>query len=258
MSRWSGKTEQDIGSANFERWLPFLPDGLRIYAIGDVHGRADLMERLFRLIDDDLAKRPVVRSVCVFLGDYIDRGPKSRDVVDSLIRRSRERELVFLRGNHEAVAIKCLTDQAIFENWMRRLGGLETLVSYGIEPKKVLSESGVAELQSAFRESLPEAHRRFFNGLQSTFSCGNVFFAHAGVKPGVALSDQNERDLLWIRDEFLSTAVNFEKLIVHGHTPVQRIDVRSNRINIDTGAFVTGRLTCLVVDRQTLSMLATG
>ncbi|UYO47711.1 serine/threonine protein phosphatase [Rhodopseudomonas palustris] len=258
MSRWGGKAEQDLGSGKFERWLPFLPDGLRIYAVGDVHGRADLLERLFHLIDDDLAKRPVVRSVCVFLGDYIDRGPKSRDVIDSLIRKSRERELVFLRGNHEAVAIKCLSDEGVFENWMRRLGGVETLVSYGIEPKKVLSEAGVAELQSAFRDSLPDAHHRFLKGLQSTFSCGNVFFAHAGVKPGVALSDQTERDLLWIRDEFLSSTVNFEKLVVHGHTPVQRIDVRSNRINIDTGAFATGHLTCLVVDRDALKVLATG
>ncbi|PZA12823.1 serine/threonine protein phosphatase [Rhodopseudomonas palustris] len=258
MTRWSEEIAQSFHSGECGHWLPFLPEGVRIYAVGDVHGRADLMDRLFHKIDHDLAKRPIVRPICVFLGDYVDRGPKSCDVIDSLIRRGSEREFVFLRGNHEAVAIRSLTDVAIFENWMRRLGGLETLVSYGIEPKKVLSESGVAELQLVFRERLPDAHLRFLNGLQSSFSCGKVFFAHAGVKPGVALSRQSERDLLWIRDEFLSSTLNFEKLVVHGHTPVQRIDMRSNRINIDTGAFVTGHLTCLIVDREGLSVLATG
>lgn len=248
---------RDIPPEKFSCFLPFLANGVRIYAIGDVHGRLDLVNSLFRAIDDDLASRPIAKPVCVFLGDYIDRGPQSRETVESLILRSRERECVFLRGNHEAIAMKCLTDVTVFDNWMRRLGGIETLVSYGLDRKR-LGDVDVDRLQSAFFDRLPDAHLRFFNGLRGMFSCGSFFFAHAGIRPGLSLAKQNERDLLWIRDEFLSSTEDHGKIIVHGHTPVDKPDVRSNRINIDTGAFATGSLTCLVIDQDRLATISTG
>jgi serine/threonine protein phosphatase 1 len=239
------------------RWIPFLPAGLRIYAVGDVHGRSDLIEHIFRAIDDDLARRPIVRPVCVFLGDYIDRGPKSREAIDDLISSARDREIVFLRGNHEAIAIKSLNDPTVFDNWMRRLGGIDTLISYGLDPKKFLGKNSIKRLQLAFNEVLQGAHWEFFGGLQNSFTCGSFFFAHAGVRPNVPLSAQAERDLLWIRDEFLSSETDFGKIVVHGHTPVEHEDLRANRINLDTGAFVTGRLSCLVIDQDALSILRT-
>jgi serine/threonine protein phosphatase 1 len=247
---------RDIPEETFSRFLPFLPDGTRIYAVGDVHGRADLLNAVCRAIDDDVAARPVVRPVGVFLGDYIDRGPQSREAVESLMLRSRARECVFLRGNHEATAMKCLTDATAFDNWMRRLGGMETLLSYGLE-RKTLGSADVIRLQSAFLDHLPDTHLRFFGSLQSQFSCGSFFFAHAGIRPGLSLDRQNERDLLWIRDEFLSSTDQHGKVIVHGHTPVEKPDVRSNRINIDTGAFATDSLTCLVIDPDRLSTFST-
>jgi serine/threonine protein phosphatase 1 len=173
-----------------------------------------------------------------------------------LIEHGETHESIFLKGNHELIAIKCLTDPNLFDRWMR-LGGLETLKSYGVAFKSLANSRQIVELQAAFHKALPQAHLRFFRCLQSSFVCGDFFFAHAGVKPNVDLSQQKERDLLWIREEFLSSKDDFGKIIVHGHTPTSEIEVRPNRINIDTGAFATGRLTCLVIEDQSLSVIDT-
>lgn len=232
---------------------PLLPAGIRIYAFGDVHGRLDLLDELLGKVDADLAGHPVAKAIFVFLGDYIDRGSHSRETIDRLIARRDISEHVFLKGNHEQIALKCLTDPGLFDRWLR-LGGAETLASYGIE---VGSKVKIAELQAAFHKALPQAHIKFFRSLQPSFACGDFFFVHAGVKPRVALARQTEKDLLWIREEFLGSNQDFGKTIVHGHTPGYDIEVRPNRINIDTGAYATNRLTCLAIEGASLSYIDT-
>jgi len=246
----SGVERLDVGGR-----VPKLPPGTRIYTIGDIHGRLDLLKELERQIDQDIKSRPIGRPLYVFLGDYIDRGMSSRQTIDWLIEHSRNCETVFLMGNHEQIAIECLRNPDLFGQWMR-LGGLETLISYGIVPEATGSVGKkIVEMQAAFHTALPQSHLRFFRNLQSCFSCGDFFFAHAGINPDVDLSRQKERDLLWIRSAFLSSDKNFGKIIIHGHTPTHDIEVRPNRVNIDTGAFATGRLTCLVIDEESLSVI---
>jgi serine/threonine protein phosphatase 1 len=235
---------------------PTLAAGARIYAVGDIHGRADLLDPLFAQVDADIAKRPITRPIYVFLGDYIDRGSGSRETIDRLILHSEDSECVFLKGNHESIALKCLTDPTLLDQWLR-LGGVETLLSYGVSPDIVARGRSAIELQAAYHQSLPQAHFRFFRDLQNSFSCGDFFFAHAGVRPNVGLPQQKESDLLWIRDEFLASSIDFGKIIVHGHTPVHEIEIRPNRINLDTGAYATGRLTCLAIDNTSLSVIET-
>lgn len=235
---------------------PSLPATLRIYAVGDIHGRLDLLNRLLALIKSDLALRPTLRPLYVFLGDYIDRGSASRETIDRLIEHGEVHESIFLKGNHELIALKCLSDRALFDQWLR-LGGMETLISYGLPPEILTSGKQIVELQSAFHRALPQSHFRFFRDLQNTFTSGDFFFVHAGVRPNVELGRQKQSDLLWIRDEFLSSTRDFGKIIVHGHTPMNEIEVGPNRINIDTGAFATGRLTCLVLEGESLSVIDT-
>jgi serine/threonine protein phosphatase 1 len=235
---------------------PSLPAGLRIYAVGDIHGRLDLLDDLLARIDRDRATRPITRPIYVFLGDYIDRGPWSRETIDRLLEHSQGNEAVFLKGNHELIAIKSLSDRGPFEQWMR-LGGIETLMSYGLRGEDLAGGKSMVEIQAAFHAALPRTHLRFFRELQLSFTCGDFFFAHAGVKPGIEISRQNERDLLWIREEFLTSRDDFGKIIIHGHTPTFEVEVGSNRINIDTGAFATGRLTSLVIEDSKLSIIDT-
>ena len=235
---------------------PSIPADLRIYAVGDIHGRLDLLDQLLSLIDTDIALHPTSRPLHVFLGDYIDRGAFSRETIDRLIQLSGVRECVFLKGNHELIALKCLSDRNLFDQWMR-LGGLETLMSYGVSCGHLASGKPIVELQAAFHHALPQAHLRFFRDLQLSFECGDFLFAHAGVKPGVELARQMENDLLWIREEFLSSNEEFGKIVVHGHTPAPDIEVLPNRINIDTGAFATGRLSCLVIEDASLLVIDT-
>jgi serine/threonine protein phosphatase 1 len=235
---------------------PSLPAGVRIYAVGDIHGRLDLLEKLLARINTDITLRPTAKPAYVFLGDYIDRGPSSRETIDRLIEHGATHESVFLKGNHELIAIKCLSDRSLFNQWLR-LGGMETLVSYGVPPEILANGEQIVEVQATFHDALPKTHLRFFRDLQRSFVCGDFFFAHAGVNPKVELSRQKESDLLWIRGEFLSSNDDFGKIIVHGHTPTREIEVRPNRINIDTGAFATGRLTCLAIEGESLSVIDT-
>lgn len=233
---------------------PRLPKGVRVYAIGDIHGRADLLEGMFRRIDADLARHPVAHAIQVFLGDYVDRGPASRDTLDKLIGRGRSCEAVFLKGNHESIMVDFMSNPSVLGDW-RQYGGFETLLSYGLIPSISTAEGNQKELSKALSEVLPDRHRTFLDDLKSSYSCGDFFFVHAGVKPGVALAEQRDEDLLWIRDEFLLCEDEYEKIIVHGHTPVGAADVRFNRINIDTGAYATGRLTCLAIEGDSLLVL---
>ena len=233
---------------------PRVPDGVRIYAIGDIHGRADLLDDMFKRIDANLASNPVAHGIEVFLGDYIDRGPASREVLDRLVARKRTHRTVFLKGNHETYITEFVTNPPLLEDW-QRLGGLETLISYGITPSINAGAAEQARLAAAFDRALPESHRRFIGELKSSFTCGDFYFVHAGVRPGIPLAKQREEDLLWIRSEFLNCEDDFGKIVVHGHTPVLQPDIRSNRINIDTGAYATGRLTCLILQGDEMHLV---
>jgi serine/threonine protein phosphatase 1 len=224
-----------------------LPDGVRIYAIGDVHGRIDLLDDVLSYIDEDLRSYPVFQPLEVFLGDYVDRGPASREVLERLIARSTAHDVVYLKGNHESFLMSFLKTPDTLEEW-RHYGGLDTLISYGLSPPLKAQPDEQAKLADALDQVLPPSHRLFLNTLKPWFACGDFFFVHAGVRPGVPLQQQREEDLLWIREDFLLHEEPFEKMIVHGHTPVLQPDVRPNRINIDTGAYATGKLTCLVLE----------
>jgi serine/threonine protein phosphatase 1 len=232
---------------------PRLPDGVRIYAISDIHGCADLLQQMFTVIDRDLVTIGSTRAIHVFLGDYIDRGPESSQTIDLLIARGRKHESVFLKGNHEAFLFDVLKDPSQLQSW-KQYGGLQTLTSYGLRPSLSPDAAEQTELISQLARTIPVHQRRFFNNLRLRFVCGDFFFVHAGVKPGVPLAKQQEQDMLWIREEFLASEEHFGKYIVHGHTPVREPDIRPNRANIDTGAYATGNLTLLTIKGD--SMLA--
>jgi serine/threonine protein phosphatase 1 len=236
------------------RERPCVPTGRRVYAIGDIHGRADLLSKLFTRIDADLKARPTADSVQIFLGDYIDRGPNSRQVIDLLIARRQEHDVICLKGNHEDYALQFLSDPAVLNQW-KNIGGLNTLLSYGVAPTRRDNPQSQHDVATALDQAMPDSHRRFFQGLGLAFTCGDFFFAHAGVRPGIPLRGQSQQDLLWIREDFLLHEEDFGKVVVHGHTPAREPDIRPNRINIDTGAYATGRLTCLVLEGDQMSFL---
>ncbi|TPQ30220.1 serine/threonine protein phosphatase [Bradyrhizobium guangdongense] len=230
---------------------PRLPDGIRIYAISDVHGCADLLQQMFAVIDRDLSTIGSKRAIHVFMGDYIDRGPDSRRTIDLLIDRGRKHESVFLKGNHESFLLDALGNSSLLQDW-RQYGGLQTLSSYGLQPSLNPDSVEQAKLIEQLAVAMPEQHLRFLKALRPRFVCGDFFFVHAGVKPGISLSKQQEHDMLWIREEFLQHEKRYEKYIIHGHTPVQQPDIRSNRANIDTGAYATGNLTLLTIQGDRL------
>jgi serine/threonine protein phosphatase 1 len=237
------------GAARISR----APQATRIYAIGDIHGRADLLYDMVERIDDDLCRRPIERAVEIYLGDYIDRGDDSKAVIDILCRRLVHRNAICLRGNHEAILEDFLQDADVLHSWIR-LGGLNTLTSYGV-PIKPSTQLMPARLHRAFCDALPRTHVLFLQCLRNAYRCGDYLFVHAGIRPGVPLEHQVQDDLIWIREEFLQSTVNHGCTVVHGHTPVTHPQVLSNRINIDTGAVFTGRLTCLVLEAASVSFL---
>jgi serine/threonine protein phosphatase 1 len=230
-----------------------VPPATRIYAVGDIHGRADLLYDMVERIDDDLSRRPIEYAVEVYLGDYIDRGGDSKTVIDILCRRLVQRNAICLRGNHEAILEDFLQDPDVIHGWMR-LGALGTLTSYGVAIPTG-AQFAPAKVHRAFCEVLPRTHVLFLRCLRNTFQCGDYLFVHAGIRPGVPLEEQVQDDLVWIRDEFLRSTEDHGCTVVHGHTPVTHPQICNNRINIDTGAVFTGRLTCLVLESASLSFL---
>ena len=227
-----------------------VPADTRVYAIGDIHGRLDLLRQLEAKIVAHAAQAPVARHVLVYIGDYVDRGYESRQVIDHLIAPPPAGfDRVCLKGNHEDFMLRFLDDAHIAPMWLVN-GGRETLLSYGITlPAGHDLGDQIADAQARFRDTLPPAHLAFLKGLKLSHVEGGYVFVHAGVRPGVALEDQAESDLLWIRDEFLhSRAGHDNQVVVHGHTVVAEPEVQAHRIGIDTGAFATGRLTCLVLE----------
>jgi serine/threonine protein phosphatase 1 len=225
---------------------PKLPDGVRIYAMSDIHGCALQLGQMLRVIDADIARSRPRYAIEVFMGDYIDRGPDSRSTLDMLIDRSRRGNTVFLKGNHEVFLANVLRDPSLLDEWLR-VGGLQTLMSYGLAPSAIPQDEERRALVRQLGRAMPRQHLEFLSNLRLTFTCGDFFFVHAGVRPGVPLSEQQETDLLWIREEFLQSQENFGKYIVHGHTPVRSPELLENRANIDTGAYATGNLTLMTI-----------
>ena len=246
----------DLNSLRVMRAVAALPPGIRIYAIGDIHGRADLLRTLLGQVDADRKSRSVERTIAVFLGDYVDRGQSSKEVLDILLDYRANFESVFLKGNHEKFALDFLQNPSVLETW-RSCGGFETLLSYGVRPSFSSSADERLRLSRELAASMPAEHLGFLKSLQLYFQCGEFLFVHAGLRPRVKLKDQDEKDLLWIREEFLEYQKPFELFVVHGHTPVHAPDMQTNRLNIDTGAFATGRLTCAAVEESTIRLLST-
>jgi serine/threonine protein phosphatase 1 len=216
----------------------------RIYAIGDIHGRLDLLTRAVDAVARDVAARgPAALTVTV--GDYIDRSPASRGVLDLLARNPFAMPYAALKGNHEEMLAAFLADPAAGPHWFDN-GGEATLVSYGVHLRGA-SYEGFAEAREELRAALPAAHVEFLRVLRLSLVRGGYFFCHAGVRPGVPLDRQREEDLLWIRGAFLHSDADFGKIVVHGHTPALAPEVRANRIGIDTGAYASGKLTCVAL-----------
>jgi serine/threonine protein phosphatase 1 len=177
-------------------------------------------------------------------------------VIERLAHNPFPSRYIALKGNHEELLQEFLNNAQIGDQW-RSLGGLETLHSYGVSVKKLMRGKGFDEAAAALKAAMPKKHRAFLSALKPALTIGRYFLCHAGVRPGVPLGSQKFDDLLWIRDEFLNSTFDFGKIIVHGHSPTERPEIRSNRINIDTGAFATGRLTCLVLDGEQYRFLFT-
>lgn len=237
------------------------PADTRVYAVGDIHGSAHLLEALMEQIVEDAGRQPgVARKLLVFLGDYVDRGLESPRVIDMLSAGPPPGfEQVCLMGNHEEAMFGFLEDIRIGPMWLRNGGG-ETLLSYGIAlPSSIAGVNERLEAaRLALRERLPESHLAFLKGLALFHVEGDYLFVHAGVRPKVALANQHPNDLLWIREEFLSSRADFGHVVVHGHTIAPEPQERPNRIGIDTGAYATGVLTCVVLEGAERRFLQTG
>ena len=243
----------------------FAPAGTRLYAIGDIHGRADLLDRLLAAIETDAATARNVRLVVVFLGDYVDRGDGSRAVIERLLAGpgATGHRLAFqwvcLMGNHERSMLDFLDDAESGIAWLTN-GALATIANYvddGVDGERDIPSFGMRGVQARLRRALPAAHHDFLRRLRPCHQEGDYFFVHAGVRPGISLDAQDPADMMWIRRPFLSCRDDHGKLVVHGHTVVPEPEICSNRIGIDTGAYATGRLTALVAEGDQRWFLST-
>ena len=266
-----GRAHPKAANSNYQTRRPVtrvtqVPEMNCVYAIGDIHGRFDLLEALIAKIETDIDLLPEgTKPTIVFLGDYIDRGLQSRQIVDLFLSDRLGRfETVFLMGNHEEALLKFFDDPGFGERWAM-YGGAETLFSYGLRPPQGGMGAGApgqdrdawVTLWNGFRATLPESHLSFYQSLKLSHTIGDYVFVHAGMKPGVALEDQRGEDMLWIRDEFLDDRQAFEKLVVHGHTPANFVHRDDRRIGLDTGAYMTGRLTAARFLGNSIEFLST-
>jgi serine/threonine protein phosphatase 1 len=233
-----------------------VPDGSRVYAIGDVHGEAEMLETLLARIREDAHEAEATRNVAVFLGDYVDRGSDSRLVIDLLLSDPLPNfECVHLKGNHEAAFKGFMAAPEDHLHWLT-FGGVSTCASYGVDTAAP-PEGGdmLTWLQERLNEAVPDNHKDFLARLALSHEEGDYFFAHAGIRPGVPIEEQEAEDLLWIREAFLHSSLDHGRIVVHGHTPEWSPVVRTNRIGIDTGACFGGALTALVLDGDSQSFL---
>ena len=237
---------------------PSVPAGYRVYAIGDVHGRLDLLDDLLSRIEADLERRPRAQTLLIFLGDLIDRGPASAEVVERVRTYRRDGvRTVFLSGNHEEVLLRLIRGESRFlRDWLT-FGGTECARSYGIS-SSALKRMDPDQAVALLRSKIPDSHQRFLQGFVDTFRIGSYVFVHAGVRPGVPLSEQTQSDLRWIRGPFLDNNDDHGFVVVHGHTIVDGVDIRTNRIGIDTGAYRSGVLTAMGLEARERWFLQTG
>lgn len=235
-----------------------IPDGRRIYAIGDIHGRADLLHRMRDLIVKDAASSPIPHEAqIVYLGDYIDRGLDSKGVVDLLLDPLDGFESIHLKGNHEDALLRYLDDYTKGMSWLP-IGGDATIMSYGVRlPGGMSASEREAHMWSEFRDRLPRRHLEFLSGLKLIHRVGDYTFVHAGLRPGTPIDEQDPTDLIWIRKLFLDCKDDFGTVVVHGHSTAHEPEIRSNRIGIDTAAYATNVLTCLVLEGETQRFLTT-
>jgi diadenosine tetraphosphatase ApaH/serine/threonine PP2A family protein phosphatase len=226
-----------------------LPPGHRVYAIGDVHGCLDRLASVHEQIAEDLATRPIENSCLIHLGDYVDRGLDSAQVIEWLNAGAPvpATRIVNLMGNHEDLMLRALpgTDKEANATWLSN-GGADSLLSWEITRKVPPAE---------WASLIPEEHQAFLRGLEVSCRVGDYFFVHAGIRPERALDKQEKQDMLWIREPFLSWKLPYDAVIVHGHTPRHEPTVRNNRIGIDTGAVMGGVLTCVVLEEDLLGFI---
>jgi serine/threonine protein phosphatase 1 len=234
---------------------PAAPEGRTIYAVGDIHGRLDLLEKVFRDIDNDKKGIGSSQVAEIFLGDYIDRGPDSAGVISRLIDRGRRVETIFLRGNHEQLLLNFVEGGNRLEEW-RALGGVPTMLSYRVEADFLAGDASDDEVRAEFIRRMPGDHQEFYATTSSYCDAKPYLFVHAGIRPGVKIDEQSITDLLTIRKGFLDFGKDFGRIVVHGHTPVMQPELHPNRINIDTGAFATHNLTCLKIDAEGARVLS--
>ena len=238
---------------------PRVPDGVRVYVIGDIHGRLDLLHSLHEQISNELRQLPAPRdAIVVYLGDYIDRGSDSFGVVELLLKTPIEGcRQIYLRGNHESEMDGFLAAPKPNHVWTQ-CGGMETALSYKVRVKaQVSAVDRVIEMRDQLLELIPAEHRRFYSELQLNYEIGDYFMVHAGVRPGVPLAQQRHEDMLWIRGPFLSYTGQFGKVVVHGHTVTPQPIILPNRIGIDTGAYHSGKLTSVVLEEDQIRFLST-
>lgn len=237
-----------LGFSPRHRREPQGAEGYRAYVVGDVHGRLDLLEDLLAKIHAELQHRPAAKTLLVFVGDLIDRGPNSAQVVERLRTYKREGiQPVFLLGNHEEVLLRILKgDNSLIASWLQ-FGGLQCLQSYGVEPDQIRGRSA-RELAELIREAVAPTHAEFLRTFIDSCRFGDYLFVHAGIRPGVELEQQRQSDLRWIREPFLFDNSDHGFIVVHGHTISEEVEDRPNRIGIDTGAYRTGVLTALGIE----------
>jgi serine/threonine protein phosphatase 1 len=229
-----------------EAALPAVPAGQRVYAVGDIHGRRDLFEALLAAIDEDDAAAAPAETTVVLLGDLVDRGPDSAGVIELARQWQRRRRVRILGGNHEEMFLRGFDELEIFRHFLRH-GGRETVLSYGIDRARFL-QATMEEAQQLMRDAVPREDIVFLAGFEDMVQIGDYVFVHAGIDPRVALDEQKPRDLRWIREPFLSHPDSHGPVVVHGHTISDEPEDCGNRIGIDTGAFMSGRLTALVLE----------
>jgi serine/threonine protein phosphatase 1 len=222
-----------------------IPAGQRIYAVGDIHGRLDLLEELLAQIDADDAARHRAQTKLLFLGDLVDRGPQSAQVVERLIRLAQHRPRTqFVLGNHEEVFLAALSGDVKALKFFNRIGGRETILSYGITEQEY-RDLDYPELLELLISRVPAQHRAFLEDFEDMVVVGDYAFVHAGIRPESPLAEQKISDLRWIRDEFLGHRGPLEKIIVHGHTIAPAVEMTAHRIGLDTGAYASGKLTAM-------------
>lgn len=227
---------------------PMIPQGQRVYAVGDIHGQIDLFNSLISMIEADDAARGVADTTIILLGDLVDRGPDSASVLDAAIALGNRRRVRTLCGNHEEMFLRSLESEAVLREFLRR-GGRETILSYPID-ENTYNELNFEQLRLELHKIVPERHVKFLRSLEDWIIVGGYLFVHAGVRPGVAIEDQSTQDLRWIREPFLSATSSCAYCVVHGHTISEGPEEHPGRIGIDTGAYISGRLTAVGLEAE--------